>query len=228
MNLKSIINPRNIKNKMNILAALFLVILERLQKSPPFCLPLNIIINQALLIFSLACSPLHTSTKCSSLTSVWFYGQQAVGSQCRTQNMIRFPQKWSTRTETLFLPTRPWATPSIPAKVIFCHWVGWPAKIMPHMYKYTVVNVKLGKLIISLRIHLSFYYYSLTEKSCKESEYFEFEFQVVRIWCISFEFSKKNLNPNCRLTGQWLSFLHSSIQYKYLITRYCLPDCSVQ
>lgn len=133
MNLKSIINPRNIKNKMNILSALFLVILVCFQKSPPFCLPLNIIINPALLIFSPACSPLHTSTKCSSLTSVWFYGQQAVGSQCRTQNMIRFPQKWSTRTETLFLPTRPWATPSIPAKVIFCHWVGWPAKIMPHI-----------------------------------------------------------------------------------------------
>lgn len=57
-------------------------------------------------------------------------------------------------------------------------------------HKYTVVNFKLGKPIISLRIHLSFYYYSLTEKSCKESEYFEFEFQVVRIWCISFEFSK--------------------------------------
>lgn len=107
MNLKSIINPRNIKNKMNILAALFLVILVCFQKSPPFCLPLNIIINPALLIFSPACSPLHTSTKCSSLTSVWFYGQPAVGSQCRTQNMIRFPQKWSTRTETLFLPTRP-------------------------------------------------------------------------------------------------------------------------
>lgn len=41
MNLKSIINPRNIKNKMNILAALFLVILVCFQKSPPFCLPLN-------------------------------------------------------------------------------------------------------------------------------------------------------------------------------------------
>lgn len=72
MNLKSIINPQNIKNKMNILAALFLVILVCFRKSPPFCLPLNITINPALLIFSLACSPLHTSTKCSSLTSVWF------------------------------------------------------------------------------------------------------------------------------------------------------------
>lgn len=41
MNLKSIINPRNIKNKMNILAALFLVILVCFQKSQLFCLPLN-------------------------------------------------------------------------------------------------------------------------------------------------------------------------------------------
>ena len=35
-------------------------------------------------------------------------------------------QKWSTSTETLLLPTRPWETPSMPAKVMFCHCVGWP------------------------------------------------------------------------------------------------------
>ena len=35
-------------------------------------------------------------------------------------------QKWSTSTETLVFPTLPWEIPSIPAKLMFCHCVGWP------------------------------------------------------------------------------------------------------
>lgn len=55
MNLKSIINPRNIKNKMNILAALFLVILVCFKKSQPFCLPLNHHHHQSSIINLLSC-----------------------------------------------------------------------------------------------------------------------------------------------------------------------------
>lgn len=185
---------------MNILAALFLVILVCFQKSQPFCLPLNhhhqsSIINLLSCLFTIAHEyKMFQSYKCLVLR------QTSSGkSMSDTEHDLFFSEMVNQDRNTVFTHT----TLSHSVHTSQGHILPLSGVTCKDnaTHKYTVVNFKLGKPIISLRIHLSFYFYSLTEKSCKESEYFEFEFQVVRIWCISFEFSKKNLNPNCRLTG---------------------------
>lgn len=159
MNLKSIINPRNIKNKMNILAALFLVILVCFQKSPPFCLPLNhhhqsSIINLLSCLFTIA----HEYKMFQSYKCLVLWSTSSGKSMSDTEHDSFSSEMVNQDRNTVFTHTTLSHTVHtsqghiLPLSGVTCK--------DNATHKYTVVNFKLGKLIISRRIHPSFYYYS--------------------------------------------------------------------
>lgn len=149
---------------MNILAALFLVILVCFKKSQPFCLPLNHHHHQSSIINLLSClfTIAHEYKMFQSYKCLVLWPTSSGKSMSDTEHDSFSSEMVNQDRNTVFTHTTLSHTIHtsqghiLPLSGVTCK--------ENATHKYTVVNVKLGKLIISLRIHPSLYYYSLTEK----------------------------------------------------------------